>query len=404
MVTQVAERAEGISWRELWILLAGRLVFNTAFRIVYPLLTLLASGLGVTLQTASLLVTVQVAASMLSPLGGVLADARGERTAMLTGLTLLTAGTLVCALAPGFEMFLGGYVLVGLGTALFMPSVQAYASHRSAYGERGRVLGFLEMSWALAALVGVAGLTQLVDLGGSWGPAFLTIAAMGGAMLALTLTLDGRRYEAPRPAAHEGRPAGEAAKRPRIGAALLQPEVAAAMGFVVLQMFAVELIFVAYAGWLSQDFGASTTQLGLVFGLLGVAELAGSVGATLLTDRLGKRRSVLLGFLATGLLILALPSSSGSWWLFLVLFLLFGVCFEFAIVSVFPLVSGLGTGGRGAVLALAVAAASLGRVGGSLIGPRLFEGAGFGAIGITAGITALIGVAIGVALLREGKA
>lgn len=403
MTTQVIKRETGLSWRELAILLGGRLVFNTGFRLLYPLLAFLSVGFGVSLQTASLLVTVQVAATLLSPLGGAFSDARGERAALIGGLALFCAGAVVCALAPSFWPFLAGYALIGLATALFMPAVQAYASNRSDYSQRGRVLGFLELSWALAAMVGVTGLALLVELRGTWGPAFAVLGAVGALMLALTLTLDYGRGSLER----EGRLDREGRERKGLlagmGAALRAPSVAATLAFVTLQMCAVELIFVAYAAWLEGDFGASTQQLGLVFGLVGLAELGGALGATLFTDRVGKRRAVLLGFTATGLLMLLLPSSAGNWGLFLVLFLLFGLCFEFAIVSIFPLVSGLGAGARGTVLALAVAASGLGRIVGSLAGPRLFAGAGFWANGLLAGAIALAGVALGWALVREGR-
>ncbi len=408
MTTQVIKRETGLSWRELAILLGGRLVFNTGFRLLYPLLAFLSVGFGVSLQTASLLVTVQVAATLLSPLGGAFSDARGERAALIGGLALFCAGAVVCALATSFWPFLAGYALIGLATALFMPAVQAYASNRSDYSQRGRVLGFLELSWALAAMVGVAGLALLVELRGTWGLAFAVLGAAGALMLALTLTLDhgykGRLDREGRESIGEGREReGREGLLAVMRAALRAPSVAATLAFVTLQMCAVELIFVTYAAWLKGDFGASTQQLGLVFGLVGLAELGGSLGATLFTDRVGKRRAVLLGFSATGLLMLLLPSSAGNWGLFLVLFLLFGLCFEFAIVSVFPLVSGLGAGARGTVLALAVAASGLGRIVGSLAGPRLFAGAGFWANGLLAGVIALAGVALGWALVREGR-
>lgn len=391
MATQAIGRRATLDWRQLGVLLGARLMINTAFRLIYPLLAFLATGLGVSLQTASLLATVQVAATLLSPLGGALADARGERTAMAAGLGCFCVGASVCALATSFWPFLAGYALIGVAAALFMPAVQSYASHRSDYGQRGRVLGFLELSWALAALVGVASLTQLVAFQGGWGAAFAVLCGGGVLMLLLTLTLDAGRGGA----THQ-RDAG-------LAVAMRAPSVAAVLLFVVMQMCAVELVFVTYAAWLEQDFAASTQQLGLVFGLLGLAELGGSVGATLLTDRIGKRRSVLLGFVGMGLFALLLPFSAGQWALFLTLFLLFDLCFEFGIVSVFPLVSGLGAGARGTVLALAVAASGLGRIVGSLVGPRLFEDAGFLANGLLTGSLALVGVALGWALVREGR-
>lgn len=395
MSVQVAERGAGLSVGQLGILLVGRIAFNTAFRVVYPLLAFLAGGLGVSLGTASLLVTMQVGATLLSPLGGWLSDTRGERLTMRLGLAGFCAGALICALATGFAPFLLGYGLIGLGTALFMPASQSYASERTSYAERGRVLGLLELSWALAALVGVAGLTQLVVAQDSWAPAYWALFGVGAATFALVLTLPGGNAEARR--------AGGAAVRAEPGA-LGQPGVWAALGFVVCQLLAVELIFVVYAAWLERDFAATTVQLGQVFALLGVVELAGSSAAALLTDRVGKRRAVLLGFALTAGLIGLLPLSSGSWWLFLTLFLLFDLCFEFAIVSVFPLVSGLARRGRGTVMAATVAAVGVGRVVGSLLGPRLFEGAGFWANGLAAALIAAVGVGVGALLIREGDA
>jgi predicted MFS family arabinose efflux permease len=99
-----------------------------------------------------------------------------------------------------------------------------------------------------------------------------------------------------------------------------------------------------------------------------------------------------------------LPISSGNWALFLVLFLLFDLWFEFAIVSIFPLVSGIVPAARGTMLSLSVAAIGLGRVVGSLAGPLLWERFGFVANGLlAAGMTAL-GVIVCLLFVREGEA
>jgi predicted MFS family arabinose efflux permease len=398
--TQTAGRTPALGWGQLVILLAGRLVFHTAFRVVYPLLPLLAAGLGVDLRTASLLVTVQVSASLLSPLGGLITDRYGERATLLAGLCLFTLGAAGCAMARSFGPFLAGYGLIGMGAALYMPAVQTYASNRSDYSQRGRVLGILELAWALSALIGVVALSRLVEAGGGGAPAFWTLAALGAALTAVTprLPMEGGR-QAEREA---GRQPGR--ERGGFGVALGQAGVLPALAVVLLQLMAAELVFVVYGAWLEGDFGASTQQLGLIFGLVGLFELAGSTGATLLIDRFGKRRSVLVGFAAMGVVVLLLPLSTGSWALFLTLFALFALCFEFAVVSVFPLMSGLGARARGTVMALCMMATGTGRIVGSLVGPRLFEATGFVGNGLLAGAAALVGVALGALLIREGDA
>jgi len=394
-MTQTSPSLAPLTGRQLAILFAGRLALNTAFRLVYPLLAFLAAGLAVDLRTASLLVTVQVAATLFSPLGGRLADAYGELVALKGGLMLFCLGASICAVVHSFIPFLLGYSLIGLGTTLYNPSVQAYASARTAYARRGRVLGILELSWALAALAGVTGLSKLIEVGDGWALAFWVLLGVG--LLVLLSAIIGL------PAAPHVR-SSDPGDRPQTGGAMLaQPSVVAVLAFLVCALIASEMVFVVYAGWLQADFGATTEQLGFIFGLLGFAELGGSIGSTLLVDRMGKRRSVLFAFAITAVLQGLLPFSAGRWILFLPLFLLFDLCFEFAIVSAFPLISGIVPMARGTMLALGSAAIGLGRVIGSLLGPPLWLRFGFVANGLLAGGLTLLGVVICLLLVREGE-
>lgn len=384
-----------LTWRQLLILLVGRLALNTAFRAIYPLLAFLASGLSVDLATASLLITAQVAATLISPLGGSLADAYGERTVMLGGLMLFCGGAIVCAVVRDFVPFMLGYGLIGLATALYHPSTQAYASARTPYARRGRVLGILELSWAFAALAGVTSLSWLIGDGDSWAPAFWALFAAGlvvllGTVLAL-------------PATPHIPPEHLAGTSGASGRVLGQPSVIAALLCLFCTLLAAELIFVVYAGWIKADFGATTEQLALVFGLLGFVELGGSSGSTLLVDRIGKRRTVLVAFAVVALLQGLLPFSGGNWRLFLVLFLLFDLWFEFAIVSAFPLISGILPAARGTMLSLSVAAIGLGRVVGSLAGPLLWAHFSFVANGLLAASMTALGVIICLLFVREGE-
>jgi predicted MFS family arabinose efflux permease len=384
-----------LTWRQILILLVGRLTLNTAFRVVYPLLTFLATGLHIDLATASLLITAQVAATLISPLGGSLADAYGERTTMIGGLLLFCLGAAVCAIAREFMLFMVGYGVIGLATALYHPSAQAYASARTPYAQRGRVLGILELSWAFAALIGVTSLSWLIGIDDTWAPAFWALFVVG------VLSLLGTIIELP-PVPHMRQ--ARQADAPRLNRhALAQPSVIAALLCMFCTLLAAELIFVVYAGWIEADFGATTEQMALVFGLLGFVELAGSSGSTLLVDRIGKRRTVLVAFSVVAMFQALLPISAGNWGLFLLLFLLFDLWFEFAIVSVFPLISGILPEARGTMLSLSVAAIGLGRVVGSLVGPLIWTAFGFIANGLLAASMTTLGVIVCLLFVREGE-
>lgn len=394
-MTDMSVSLAQLTGRQLVLLFVGRLAINTAFRLVYPLLAFLAAGLAVDLRVASLLITVQVAATLISPLGGRLADIYGDLIVMRGGLMLFCLGAGICALVHNFTPFLLGYSLIGLGTTFYNPSVQAYASARTAYARRGQVLGILELSWALAALVGVTGLAKLIEARESWAPAFWVLLGVGLLVLAIMVVA--------LPAAPHIRTADVSDPRRAGGGLLAQPSILAVLLFLVCALIASEIVFVVYASWLQADFGATTEQIGLVFGLLGFAELGGSIGSAVLVDRMGKRRTVLVAFAATAILQALLPLSAGRWFVFLLLFLLFNLCFEFAIVSAFPLISGIAPTARGTMLALGTAAIGLGRVIGSLIGPALWQQFGFAANGLLAGGLTLLGVAICFLFVREGE-
>ena len=52
---------------------------------------------------------------------------------------------------------------------------------------------------------------------------------------------------------------------------------------------------IAHGAWLSDAYGLGAAQLGTVALIFGFVDLGGSGGVSLMTDQLGKRRSVLLG-------------------------------------------------------------------------------------------------------------
>ena len=181
------------------------------------------------------------------------------------------------------------------------------------------------------------------------------------------------------------------------------PSVLGVLALLFLSICAVDLIQVVYAAWAKSAFGANDADLGQVFGMLGIAELAGSVGSTLLVDRAGKKRAVLAGFALTALSIAALPLSAGSWPAFVALYVLFDLCFEFSIVSVFPLASGVAPAVRGTVMALAVLTNGLGRAVGSQVAEPLWSAYGIWANGLVGAGMTLIGVIVCWRLVRENE-
>lgn len=377
----------------------GRLALNVAYRIIYPLQPFLALHLQVDLRTVSALVTVQVLASVVSPLGGTLADTRGERATMTGGLILFCAGAALCALSSSFGGFLAGYALIGLAVALYQPAAQSYLSKRTSYERRGWALGVFETSWAAAALLGVAPLMYLVQLTSRSDSVFWILLAAGACSLVLI------RFGLPTlPNYADGSDEQAGRTRQRLDwRALRTPSVVGVLGLLLLTACAIDLIFVVQGAWSKTSFGANDAQLGQVFGMLGVAELIGSLSSTVLVDRVGKKRAVLVGYVLTAAMMLMLPLSEGSWLLFLPLYFLFDLFFEFAIVSSFPLASGVAPTVRGTVMALSVLILGVGRAIGSQLATPLWSSYGMWANAMIGAALLLVGVLLCWALVRENE-
>jgi predicted MFS family arabinose efflux permease len=287
---------------------------------------------------------------------------------MAGALGLFCAGALVCALAGDFWGFLAGYALVGLSMALYLPAAQSYLSHRTPYARRAWTLGVFEVSWAGAALLGVAPLMYLVQSTRSTAPVFWALLVCGVGSLALV------RFALPPTATRHiqgGAGIDWGALRSRSALAML--------AVWALVMISYDIFGVVQAAWLKQDYGADEARLGQVFGLVGAAELVGSLAVALLVDRIGKRRAVAGGFILTALCMAALPLAGGSWGLLVPLYFAFYLCIEFAIVSAIPLTSGVAPAARGTLMALVVAVNGTGRVLGSLISEPLWSAYGIGA-------------------------
>ncbi len=374
-------------------MVASRFVLNAIFRIAYPLVPLLALRFNISEQAATTIITAQVALGLTSLVGGWLGDRIGYRRTMLLGLGCTLLGVMGIIAAPTFMWVLVAYGMCGAGSALYLPAMQAYLSASTPYEQRGRAIGVVELSWALAGLVAVPLLLWLVDAQGSIQGAFTILASGVVVIIAATLLL--------LPNDHQSAPAASFTRMsPWQG--LADPTVLALCVFLFLSIGGNELLFVAQAPWATARLNASTTDLGTAAFVFGIGELGGSVLSTLFTDRLGKRRASLLGFSCAALVYLLLPVVGGTWFGYLGVYALYGVAIEFAIVASITLSSTVSAGSRATVLALSFVAIQIGRSLGSQLGVPLLNAGSIGVNSAAAALVVLFGVFVAWRGVKEG--
>lgn len=355
---------------------------NVGHRMAYPFLPAIARGLGVSLASAGLLMTARSAVGLASPLFGPLSDRFGRRRMMAAGLLLLCGGSMLIALIPHYPAAVAGFLLLGLAKIVFDPSLQAYLGDRVPYRRRGLVIAVTELSWAGAILLGAPAIGWLIERAG-WRMPFGVLAALAVAGLAAFL------WALP----NDDRSAAGAFARSFSAAfrlVLSQRAAVGALSVTFLLMMANEVLFIVYGTWMETSFGLSVSRLGLATTVIGVAELLGEIGVGGLADRLGKRRAVTAGLALTSVAYVALPFVSTALRPALAgLFLLF-FGFEFTIVAVIPLATELVPAARGTMMALNVAALSLGRAVGAPLGTALWSAGGLFWNGLLAGLITLV--------------
>lgn len=361
-------QAKGTLWPVAAALFC-RILLNTAKRFAYPFAPVLSRGLGVPLTSIGSLLAVMHASALLGIFTGPLSDQWGYRRMMLAAMALLAAGMLSGGLFPLYGVVMAGLFVANFGKTLFDPAVQAYAGERIPYARRGLAIGILEMSWAGSTLLGVPVAAVLIE-GWGWRAPFWVLGICAAVGVAAVARLADAGHSEP------GREA--AANRIRTAWRELMRRDAT-RGLILFAFFcsmANDALFVVCGVWLETAFSLSILAIGAGTAFIGAAELFGESATALLSDRLGLKRSLVLGQTLSLFSNLLLPlfgfhlvgAVAG-------LFVLF-FTFEFTFVTALSFCTELLPRFRATMMAFFLAAAGMGRICGALTGPHLWLSGG----------------------------
>ncbi len=357
----------------------ARLILNTSRRFAYPFASALSRGLGVPLAAITSLIAVNQATGVLSPVFGPLGDRWGYRAMMLAGLSMLTGGMLVGGLLPLYGVVLLGLFLAGLGKSIFDPALQAYVGERVPYRRRGLTIGMMEFAWAGSALVGLPLVGLLIERLG-WRAPFFVLGGLGLISVVALRALIPDDGQQQRGAEHLPgfREAWRRLSRER--AAL------GALGFGLLISAANDNLFVVYGVWLESAFGLSIAVLGAATTVIGLAELLGEGLTASIADQLGLKRALIVGLVLSALSYILLPLVGRTLPLALTgLFVTF-LTFEFTIVTALSLFTEILPTARATMMSSSVAAISIGRAMGALVGGPVWLAGGMWATGFVSAV------------------
>ena len=382
--------------------IATRLATDTTTQLFNPFLVTIAAGLGLDVLTLGRLVSLRSLLGMGAPLFGSAADRFGYRRIMRIGLLLAAAGMFAIGSGGGLATVVAGMVLTGVGLSAFVPTLQAYMSARLPYHQLARGIGILEYSWALSGIVGLFAMGFLFERVGWQAPFFVLGAGMlvGWVLFAF---FPSARTE--RPVQRSGMAGFSLA---RLGAFFdLGPNRRSAYAVIVaasLFFFAQFHVIIAHGAWLQAEYGLGPALLGAVALAQGLADLCGSVLVSLITDKVGKKRSVQAGMLGTLLVFIALPFVNVGLWPVIAALVLMRFAFEFAIVANITLASGQAPDRRGKVMTLASAINLLGATVTGFSGPWAYTHFGVWGLGPVAAVCTAAALLLLTVWGREGTA
>lgn len=251
-----------------------------AVDIFLPSMPAMAREFATTTGTLSLAVTLFIVAFAAAQLfWGPLSDRAGRRPALLAGLALFVAGSLVCLAAVSVPMLLAGRILQGLGGGAGPAIANAVVIDVYRRERAIGVLALITLSIALAPMIAPV-FGGLIQEYATWRLVFIFQGAVGVILAVAFLLLIPETNRAPDPAALDARCLAENYGR------LFRSRTFVTAALLMGLLFAGQLIFISTSSFvLVDDLGASPLVFGLCFGFVSFGIMAGAT----ICRRLGSR-------------------------------------------------------------------------------------------------------------------
>jgi predicted MFS family arabinose efflux permease len=339
-----------------------RVVINTAYRMIYPFLSVFARGLGVDISAISALVANRAVIGVTFPFVFPFIETRGRKFGMLLGLGLFVLGMGMVALYPSLITLGIALVLGFLAQSIFYPSLTSYVADHIAYEKRGAAIGMMEFAWSLAFILGVPAVAWIITRS-TW---FAPFGVLGGFGLVAFVYIVFTLRDSAKPAHHADGVFGN------VKAILTSPIVLITFSIGMTVSAANEVVNVMFGVWLEDSFKLQIAALAGASAIIGLSELGGEGFVTLFVDRIGKVRAMGYGIIGNCIAAVLLPIIGRSETGALIGLFLFYITFEFTIVSIIPLLTEVMPSARATTLSFSGAAHSIGRAAGALLAPNLY--------------------------------
>ena len=381
----------GIIVFALWLLVFSA---SSQIMIITPILPQIGEELGIAESRLGTLVSAySIMVGLFAIVAGPVSDKIGRRRILLLGTAIMTGALVMHYFVVGYYSFLAVRVGTGCAGGILSGSAVSYIGDFFPYNRRGWATGWVMSGMAFGQ---IAGIPLGIVLAGAYGfkvPFYLFAGAMGA-----TFVLIWFRVPQPDVQRTEGRLTVARAIR-NYRAMLAQSEIAAAAVAYFMMFIGVSLFVVYLPYWLEQSLGVSQNAIASLFFVGGIANVLTGPQAGKLSDRIGRKRIIILSSIGLSIVMLLTTVLVREFWAAYLLYFVLMVLVAARISPFSALLTALVSDERrGSLMAMTIALGQMGfAVGAAVAGPlysRFGYGSntvlGAGAVLIMAGIVAYL--------------
>lgn len=267
--------------RTVWVLTLCSFALGCSQQFIMGIPGDIADSCGVTLTDVGQLMT---SFSIASALGAPLLLARlsnaAQRTQLLVGLVLLTAGMVAMGVTSNYALLMGARVLMGLGSGLYSACAMALASRLAPPGKQASALANMGLGSSAAQIIAMP-LAQRASIYLDWHVLYLVLAAY----VLLSCLVIARCVPTEQPLAAGGR-----SLKNRF-APLRNPRIVLALCVMVLLNVGYSSYYTYVTPFLEGVYGVGSPTVSLVLLVSAFMSAVGIKGGGWLTDRHGFKRT-----------------------------------------------------------------------------------------------------------------
>lgn len=388
-----------VNQRITYLLIMGisaKLLVDTTIQLFNPFLTMIAAGLGISAVALGGIVAIRGVMGLAAPIIGTIADKIGYRKIMQISLALSGTGMILAGISQNIILFSIAIIITGIGHAGYTPNLHAYLSTKLPYNKRARGIGIIEYSWALAGIIGLFIAGFLIDTF-SWRAPFIFFGILLLLISIIYFTLPASHLEKKQKELITNSRKKDIPLLKRIQSFFdLGSNAKSAWGTIVIQglnIFAIMQVMIIHGGWLNSEYGLSPAYLGTIALIFGVTDLIASIYVSIAVDKIGKKKSVVIGVTGMTMGFVLMPFLNTGLYLAILSLIIPRIFFEFATVSNLALLTEQVPEQRGKIMSLSTTFGLIGITLSSAIGPISYYSkgvTGLAAVSFTAGLISLI--------------